>query len=68
MENQARTANSSYPSSAAAVVLGGHLYARAAFRLDRKVAHNSQLPIAATVMCNAKRHQTASNLLINLYL
>jgi len=28
--------NISYPSSAAAVVFGGHLSARAAFRLDRK--------------------------------
>jgi len=28
--------NFSYPSSAAAVVFGGHLSARAAFRLDRK--------------------------------
>jgi len=30
------TANISYPSSAAAVVFGGHLSARAVFRLDRK--------------------------------
>jgi len=29
-------ANISYPSSAAAVVFGGYLSARAAFRLDRK--------------------------------
>jgi hypothetical protein len=28
--------NFSYPSSAAAVVFGGHLSAQAAFRLDRK--------------------------------
>jgi len=28
--------NISYPSSAATVVFGGHLSARAAFRLDRK--------------------------------
>jgi len=28
--------NFSYPSSAAAVVFGGHLSARAVFRLDRK--------------------------------
>ncbi len=28
--------NFSYPSSAAAVVFGGHLSARAAFRFDRK--------------------------------
>jgi D-alanine-D-alanine ligase-like ATP-grasp enzyme len=33
-ENRAH--NISYPSSAAAVVFGGHLSARAAFRLDRK--------------------------------
>ena len=33
-ENEQRTANFSYPSSAAAVVFGVHLSARAAFRLD----------------------------------
>jgi hypothetical protein len=33
---KARTGNISYPSSAAAVVFGGHLSARAAFRLERK--------------------------------
>ena len=31
-----RTANFSYPSSAAAVVFGVHLSVQAAFRLDRK--------------------------------
>jgi hypothetical protein len=30
-----RTANFSYPASAAAVVFGGHLSVRAVFRLDR---------------------------------
>jgi len=32
---EARTANISYPSSAAAVVFGVHFSARAAFRLDK---------------------------------
>jgi hypothetical protein len=37
MQGQISTgANISYPSSAAAVVFGGHLSARATFRLDRK--------------------------------
>ena len=34
--NENTAYNFSYPSSAAAVVFGGHLSARAAFRLDRK--------------------------------
>jgi hypothetical protein len=33
---ETRTANISYPSSAAAVVFGGHLSAQAVFRFDRK--------------------------------
>jgi len=36
MDTLARTHNISYPSSAAAVVFGVYLSARAAFRLDRK--------------------------------
>jgi hypothetical protein len=37
MQGQISTgANFSYPSSSAAVVFGGHLSARAVFRLDRK--------------------------------
>ena len=35
-EKEARAHNFSYPSSAAAVVFGGYLSARAVFRLDRK--------------------------------
>ena len=35
-QNQTTGYNFSYPSSAAAVVFGGHLSAQAAFRLDRK--------------------------------
>jgi len=34
--NKGHAANFSYPSSAAAVVFGGHLSARAVYRLDRK--------------------------------
>jgi len=33
---KAQAHNFSYPSSAAAVVFGGHLSAQAAFRFDRK--------------------------------
>jgi hypothetical protein len=36
LENKHLGGNISYPSSAAAVVFGVHLSARAAFRLDRK--------------------------------
>ncbi len=36
MARKAHAGNFSYPSSAAAVVSGGHLSARAVFRLDRK--------------------------------
>jgi len=36
MKNKITVGNFSYPSSAAAVVFGGHLSARAVFRLDRK--------------------------------
>jgi hypothetical protein len=35
-KKEQHTHNFSYPSSAAAVVFGGHLSALAAFRLDRK--------------------------------
>jgi hypothetical protein len=49
--------NFSYPSSAAAVVFGGHLSARAAFRLDRKATRNPQLNIVPSVGASVKRTQ-----------
>jgi len=50
--------NFSYPSSAAAVVFGGHLSAQASFRLDRKIASNSLLHIAETVTSKPKKEDS----------
>jgi len=55
------THNFSYPSSAAAVVSGVHLSARAVFRLDRKPPATRQMPIASVVSQNRTSDSAMDN-------
>ncbi|MFA5330166.1 MAG: DUF1801 domain-containing protein [Prolixibacteraceae bacterium] len=58
--------NFSYPSSAAAVVFGGYLSARAAFRLDRKSPANGNFSYRQTLVVRRPLNPTNNILQIKL--